>query len=68
MQILFNGRTPAPLPRIASVRVLGAAIEVTAELGCDAVFCTYVNDLIETGFVDLSAATTSRTQEHKMQI
>jgi len=52
----------------AAVRVLGAAIEVTAELGCDAVFRTYVNDLIETGFVDLSAATTNRAQEHKMQI
>ena len=45
--------------------VLGAAIEVTAELGRDAVVRTSVNDLIETGFVDLSGDTTNRTQECK---
>ena len=53
---------------VASVRVHGAAIEVTAELGYDAVVHTSVNDLIETGFVVLSGDTTNRTEEHKMQI
>ena len=53
---------------VASVGVLDVVIEVTAELGCDAVVRTYVNDLTETGFMDLSAATTNRAQEHKMQI